>query len=209
METFSPSDCIHFGWNTFKKRPWFLIGAFLTTVVASYIVSTAVDQFTGQQVGTLMWGLGVVVSMLAQTLIGMGMVALLLKASSDVASARIADLWHPQSFLQYLVTSIVYGLGTLIGIILFVVPGIIFILVYQFANYIVVDRGMSPMAALKESARITRGHRWELLVLLGLVVVFNILGAIVLLVGLLVSIPVTSLALVHAYRTLSREASSA
>ena len=47
---FSPGDAIRFGWETFKKRPWFFIGAMVILAVANIavgIVSGAVDTITG------------------------------------------------------------------------------------------------------------------------------------------------------------------
>jgi uncharacterized membrane protein len=72
----------------------------------------------------------------------------------------------------------------------------------MFVPYLIVDKKMSVGDALRESSRMTLGRKWQLLGFLGLVVLINILGAILLLVGLLVSIPVTMLAFAHAYRTL-------
>ena len=70
--------------------------------------------------------------------------------------------------------------------------------------YLVMDRGLGVTESLKESRRITYGNRLKLL-LLGLALVgINIVGFFLLIVGLLVSIPVSMLAGVHAYRTLSK-----
>jgi uncharacterized membrane protein len=59
---------------------------------------------------------------------------------------------------------------------------------------------------MKESSRITRGHKWPLFVFLLLLVLVNLAGLLALVVGLLVSMPVSMLAFVHAYRTLAGKA---
>ena len=65
------------------------------------------------------------------------------------------------------------------------IPGIIASLGLGFATYLVVDRGMQPVASLKESWRITKGNKWRIF-LLGLALTgVNILGALALVVGLL------------------------
>jgi uncharacterized membrane protein len=56
---------------------------------------------------------------------------------------------------------------------------------------------------MKESNRITRGHKWPLLGLVALLILINVLGVLALVVGLLVSIPVSTFAFVQAYRSLS------
>jgi uncharacterized membrane protein len=86
--------------------------------------------------------------------------------------------------------------------VLLIIPGIILALALYFTTYLIVDRKMGPIEALKESARITKGHRWELLVLSFLIVFVVLAGIICLFVGIFVAIPVTSLAMVAAYRKL-------
>jgi uncharacterized membrane protein len=62
---------------------------------------------------------------------------------------------------------------------------------------------------MKESKRITYGYKWPLLGFALVLALINLLGLLALVVGLLVSIPVTTLAFVHAYRALSNRAPTA
>jgi len=73
-------------------------------------------------------------------------------------------------------------------------------------KFLVIDKGLGPVASLKESWRITKGSKWELFILIIVLAVLNLLGAIALLIGLFITIPVTALATVHAYRTLEHKA---
>jgi len=57
-----------------------------------------------------------------------------------------------------------------------------------------------------ESNRITRGHKWQLFGFVLLLLLINLLGLLALVVGILVSIPVSTLAFVHAYRVLGGKA---
>jgi len=202
MNTFSASECIRFGWETFKKRPWFLVGGFVLTVVASSILNAIISNMLGQE-GT--GGLfAFLLSMCVQTLVSIGTVSFALKANDAVESVVIADLWRPQFFLNYLVMSVLFFVLAMIGLVLLIVPGVIVLLTFYFAGYVVVDRAQGPIAAMKESMRITKGHRWEILIFLLLVLLLNILGAIALVVGLFVTVPVTLIAAAHAYRALER-----
>jgi uncharacterized membrane protein len=74
---------------------------------------------------------------------------------------------------------------------------------FIFTTFIVVDRELGPIEAMKESYRITRGHKWDLLGLVYVLIIVAVFGLVALVVGLLVSIPVCTLALVHTYRVLS------
>lgn len=198
MNKFSAIEAFTFGWETFKKRAGFFIGVTVAVCVASAIVSSITNNH-----GFILEIVGFCVS----SLIGMGMAALFLKAHEDVTKPEFADLWHPQDFLSYLGASILTGIAVIVGTILLIVPGIFAAIVLGFGSLIVIDRHMSPIDSLKESMRITKGKRWEVLVLFLLAIVLNIVGALALLVGLLITIPMTMLAFVHAYRTLEHGAS--
>ncbi len=198
MNTFSTGSSLRFGWETFKKRPWFFIGVTFLVMLISVIVKPA----AGQQ-GSAAWDVWHVVSFVLLILLDMGSTALMLHAHDDAASAKVSDLWHPHPFLNYLGAVILSAIAIVAGLFLFVVPGIFFILMWMFVKYSVIDKNLGPIEAMQYSARIGGGKRWELLLFLFAVILLNVCGAILLLVGLLVTIPVTALAMTHAYRTLS------
>lgn len=72
-----------------------------------------------------------------------------------------------------------------------------------FSTYAVVDRALGPIAALKESIKITASNRLKIIGLLGALLLLNLAGALAIFVGLLVTVPMTLIAIVHVYRTLS------
>lgn len=208
METFSIGACLRYGFETFKKRPWYLVGVFLLVSGGSSLLSKIIIQ-GGDSRGAFLVVAAFVVNFAVGTLAGLGLAAFVLKAHDTIESVTLADLWHPSLFWNYAIAAVLYGLIVVIGLILLIIPGIVLMLAYWFTPYIVVDRGLGPLEALKESARITKGRRLDLFLLLLAVLGLNIIGAILLFVGLLVSIPVTTLAVVHAYRTLTRMAPAA
>lgn len=66
--------------------------------------------------------------------------------------------------LKYFAASIIYGMMVLIGLLFLVIPGIIIALKYQFYGYLIVDRHMDPIEALKGSSRLTNGALTNLFV---------------------------------------------
>lgn len=206
MNTFSIENSIKFGWETFKKRPWFLIGAAAIMLVLSSISSTVSESMHQNGMISL---IGFLISLGVSTLIDMGLTALTLKAHDNIETVKYEDLWHPKPFWKYLGASILTGLIVAVGLVLLIVPGVIFALMFFFVKFIMIERELMPVEALKESARITSGHKWALLGLLLFAIVINIVGALCLLVGLLVSIPVTALSVAHAYRSLTQSAPQA
>ena len=187
------------GWDSFKKRPWFFIGVTLLTFVVGAVMRSATAHAGGQGGQALDF----VVNLLVGTLIDIGLVAVFLKAAQMPESVTFSDLWHPASYWYYLGAALLSGVLIAIGFVLLIIPGLMLATMWFFVKYLVVDKNLTPVAAMKESAMITKGHRWALLGFLVLIILINILGVICLVVGLLVSIPVTGLATVHAYRTLS------
>jgi uncharacterized membrane protein len=150
--------------------------------------------------------IGTVVNLGLGTLISMGATAFYLAAHDNPDTADLSLLWHPRPFWRYLGASILLSLAVAIGFVLLIVPGIIFGLMFMFATFIVIERELGPIDAMNESHRLTRGHKWQLFGFVLLLVLVNLLGLLALLVGIFVSIPVSTLAFVHAYRVLGGKA---
>lgn len=207
MPVLSIGDCIRFGWETFKKRPGILIGAFLLVMLVPSVPGILVP---GPELtpgappppptpAQLLASLASVVISLFATL---GATTFALRAHDDIARVKIGDLWNPQPFWRFLGAELLAAIIVIVGLLLLIVPGIIAAIGLGFAPYLVIDRGKGPIEALKGSWHLTTGNKWQLflfgLALLGL----NLLGLLALVVGLLVTVPVTWLAVTHAYRTL-------
>ena len=222
---FSIDSALRFGWETFKSRPWLFVGAFLLIVIAQGVVEglgRGSDRlFTGS--GEDFAILGSLVYLALSTLVSMGVTAFALAAHDNPDTVEISTLWHPHPFWKYLGLSIIFTLvlvagivlgfvlvtalgletGLAIGIPLLLVLGVIFSLMFMFSGFLVIDRELGPIEAMKESYRMTYGYKWSLLGLLLLLFLINVLGLLAFIVGIFVSAPVSLLAVTHAYRVLS------
>jgi uncharacterized membrane protein len=202
---FTAGSAIRFGWETFKKRPWFFVGATIVILFAYGVVgaiTNGVDAALGAspEDPTVIGGL---LNLALSTFIGMGVMAFFLAAHDNPEAVDLSVLWHPRPFWKFLGTSILVGLAIGIGFVLLIVPGIIAAVFFMFATILVIDRDLGPIEAMKESMAIGRGHRWPLLGLIALAMLIMIVGVLVLFVGILVAMPVVGLAFTHAYRVLS------
>jgi uncharacterized membrane protein len=211
MSTLPIGDCIKFGWETFKRRPWILIGALVLVVLISIIpglLTPHPEVVEGQPLPpptpfALVMGL---ISLAVSFLVSLGLVNFSLRAHDNVETVTIGDLWNPDPIWRFIGAELLTFLIVFVGLLLLVIPGIIASLGLGFAQYLVVDRGMRPVESLKESWRITKGNKGRIL-LLGLALLgLNLLGAIALGIGVLVTAPLTMLAVVHAYRFLQAAA---
>ena len=80
--------------------------------------------------------------------------------------------------------------GTIIamGVVFLIVPGIIFGCKLAFVPYLIVDRKMDAVAAIKESWRMTRGHAWKIFGIGFLAIWIALLGLLCFGIGILVAI---------------------
>ena len=210
MPALSIGDCIRFGWETFKKRPGILIGAFVLTTLLPSIpgllfpspeVAPGVPPpppTTAEMIATL-------ISVVIGIFVTIGMTTFALRAHDDIASVKMGDLWNPQPFWRFLGAEVLAGIIIFVGFLLLVVPGVIASLGLCFVLYVVIDRGDGPINALKESWRLTKGSKWQLFLLVLALIGLNLLGLLLLLVGILVTVPITWQAVTHAYRTLASQ----
>jgi len=90
-----------------------------------------------------------------------------------------------------------------LGLIIFVIPGIIFSCKLVFTPYLVVDRKMEVIEAVKESWRMTGGHAWTVFFIYLLAIPIGIAGLICLGVGVIISIMWISLTLASLYHAVS------
>lgn len=222
----SVRECVRYGWTTFKQRPWFLIGAMLIVGIINIVIPSPEENQSIPLIAGLF-----VLSLVVGALIQVGVLNFALRAHDDIAAARLADLWRPDLFLRFLGASIaaflmigiplllVWGIAAalyfffgwtvfLIASIPLLIATVMVSLALYFFAFVVVDKHAGPITAIKESFRITKGSRWKLFQLMLMFVLINLLGIICLIVGLLVSIPVTVIASAHAYRTLDRAKSA-
>jgi uncharacterized membrane protein len=205
---FSTGGAVRFGWEAFKRRPWFFVGSTFLILLASGLVNGLTSGIDAAVTGSIKEPSlpGILVNLALGTLINMGATAFYLAAHDNPDTVDLSVLWHPRPFWKFLGASILLMLAVAIGLVLLIVPGIIFMLMFMFTTFMVIERELGPIDAMKESRRITRGHKWQLLGFLLMLVLINLLGLLALVVGIFVSIPVSSLAFAHAYRMLAGKA---
>jgi len=90
------------------------------------------------------------------------------------------------------------------GLVLFIVPGVILAIMWQFFGYVIVEHPeTSATDALRRSANITRGQRWQLFGLGILLLGINFVGLVACGIGLIFTYGITVVTIAYAYKTLS------
>ena len=194
------SEAVQFGWNTTKSNIGFFIGIVIVAGLIQYIPDTVAAII---EVDTSFQSLIIrIASYVLSAIIVMGLIKICLRFC-DGEKGEFSDLFscYPL-FFKYMVGSILYGFIVVVGLILLIIPGIIWAIEFYFFDYLIVDKGLGPIDALEKSSEITRGVKWDLFIFDILVGIINLLGLLCLLVGLFVTIPVTMVATAFVYRKL-------
>lgn len=200
MKKFTISGSISYGWEATKSHLPFFVVIILITLAVNFLPNIIVQNM--QKEVPLLAGLLSLALWIVSMLVSLGTIKISLKIF-DKKKAEIADLFngYPQ-LLNFVIASIIYAILVGVGFILLIVPGVIFGIKYHFYSYLIVDKNMGPLEALKKSGEITKGAKWQLF-LLGLACgLVNLVGLLALGIGLLITVPVTMLAYAHVYRKL-------
>ncbi len=192
---FTIKDSFKYGWETFKSH--------LETAILSTILILAVGMLTESKH---------VIGLLATVfliIVQIGYFKIFLRIN-DGENPVFSDIFKEfkKIFWKYLGLSLLVGFVVGIGTIFLIIPGLILITRLLFSSFILIDTNISITESIKESWAITKGNFWKILLLILSICVANIIGAMLFYVGLLVTVPVSTWALIHAYRKLSQARAS-
>ena len=200
---FDKKAALKYGWDWFRAKVKFFILVMIIITLLKYAPKFIANALPDE--AAFFTALVLFISWIATVLVDMGFLRINFNIY-DGADVTLQTLFSEVSiFFKYLVTSLIYGLAVGLGLILLIVPGIFLGVSLQFAPLLVVDKGVGPIAAIKESWRITKNARWQLFIFGLIIVGINVLGILFLLIGTLITIPVTTLATVWDYRELIKQ----
>jgi len=106
----------------------------------------------------------------------------MIKAVSSPAETTLMSAYGfaKTHFFGYLIVSFMTGLIVTLGFVLLLVPGIIFMVWFAFATFILIFEGKKGTGALKASREYVRGRWWAVLGRIGFLIVIVLLISIVL-----------------------------
>ncbi len=215
-------DAFSWGWTKFTQQVGpFLLGvlAYLAVIVVISAVLFAVilggtvasvDPDTQELRNGAGFGLafGYLVVLAVILLLSAFMQAGVTRATLEVADGRrieVGTFFRFDDFGKVVVAALLVGLGTAVGTLLFVLPGLVFAFFAQFTLFFVLDKRLAPVDAIRASfTLVSRNVSTVLLLFLG-VYAANLVGSALCGVGQLVSFPVGLLATTWMYRRLQDE----
>ena len=190
--TFSIKEALKESYGIIKPQFWMVVGQYALIACVFIVLNFLVGK----------WFL---VSLVLSTLFSFASVSFgLAYAGRDVFSFQhFLSALTFKKVLIYFCTFLLADLAIFGGVLLLIIPGIIAAVQLRFVKYIAVEKDLTPMQALKESARLTKGSRVKIFEFILLCALINIVGAVCLLVGLFFTVPLTLIAFILVYKKLS------
>ncbi len=199
-KVFSIEESLKFGWEKTKAHSLILFQVLITIIAVNFAFSFAFDRFDETPLGFFVW----VVSTVAMITLETGFALIVLKLVRSQAAAYKEIIPSFDLVWRAILSSALTALFVLGGFLLLIIPGIYIALRLSMVNFAVID-GAKVMESLRQSGRLTDGHKWHLLGFFVVMTLINIVGFLFLIVGLLVTIPVTMLAYAHIYQKLKEK----
>jgi hypothetical protein len=221
---FSIEESVRFGWAKMRTHSTLVFKSLLTI----FAIQIAQDIVVRVLAGTLEGAVAGAALVVLSVVLGIGFTRMTFKIVKG-EHTEFADLIPPMNiWMAYLAASILAALVSVVpllvafviclagyaylpgmaAIILCVVVAVMGFIVaaylalrYSFVRFAILEH-TNIIESLRVSARVTSGKKWWLLGFFIVIGLLNILGAVLFLVGLLVTVPVTMFAYAHVYQKL-------
>jgi uncharacterized membrane protein len=224
-QEFSVGDAFRWAWDKFSKNALALIVSYVIYRVAlgslnflSRLVTGALDQAantTTTQAGETTSGAPALA--IASAVIGLilAVVSFVVEAYTwtalitgclDIADGRpvtIGSFFKPRNFGPAILAALLVGVLATVGLILLIIPGLVFLFFAALTMYFVIDRSLGPVDAMKASIATVRSNIGAVMMALLVTIGTTIAGIAACCVGLIVAVPLNTLIWVYTYRKLS------
>jgi len=212
---FQVGDAFNYGWKKFQEY----LGPILIAMLIFLVVGGAVN-FIATLLGGgfgeitdpddigigMFFGVGYLLFSLLSALVSLLIQAAVVRGALKITEGERIEL---STFLstehlgQVVLASILLAIGTAIGLILCIVPGLILIFFSQFTYQFILDKGLPAFDAIKASFALVNKNLGSVVGLFFASILAFIVGAILCGIGLLVAIPVTIIATAYAYKLMT------
>lgn len=209
---FSRKEFIGEAWLLVKKHFWVLVGVvalqFILINLPSIVEEAVKNVYKLREINLLASFSNTIITIVIAAIVQPGLINIALKTIAGGAP-RFEDLFSQSRVaLKYFCGSLLYNVIVFVGLLLLVVPGVIWFLKFSFWQYALVDKNVGILESFHASSRMTAGYKRSLFVLYVYLGALNALGILALGVGLLVTAPITILVLARVYRKLSDASST-
>jgi len=174
-----------YGWHQMWKQFLYLFLVAVIVGFASIPMSALQDTYENNSAGIIALQLLVAAyAFLALPVIDYGADLLYLKCMRN-EKIDIREMFYGfnNNYLNIILANLLVFAIVGLGIVFFIIPGIILACRLVFVPYLVMDKNLDPVAAVEKSWSMTRGHGWKIFTMGLLAILIFILGLICLIVG--------------------------
>ncbi|WP_082608889.1 hypothetical protein [Oerskovia sp. Root918] len=217
---FAVGDAIGFGWKKFWANPWPWVLAALIFLLINTLFSWLTggfEQFSDYRTDgftdTNMFeavglSVGSVVLSIIGAIIGYLITAFFTRGALDESQGRkpdVAAFFGIGNVVNVILAAFLVGIMAAVGTILCVLPGLAVLLFSAFVYYFTLDKEQDAITAIKSSWSLVAKNFGSVFLLLLALFGINIVGALLCGIGLLVTLPLSYIAVAYAYRRLIGE----
>jgi uncharacterized membrane protein len=185
---------ISYGWAKFQQNVGPLLIVVLVPIAAQIVLALIGQALVDSRP---VWLLFQILAIAVNAVAGLGIyrVALMITAGEP---ADVAKAFRYDRMGAWIVFSFVFGVLVAVGLVLCVVPGLLFLAYFGLAPFFFLDKGLSLGDALRASREAVLGNALAFQILIYIVV--GVLGVVACIVGLFVTVPVAYIAVACLYR---------
>jgi uncharacterized membrane protein len=212
VKQFDISEIIKKSWEVLKKNYFFFVVFFIITIGASIlhniviaILSSILSNIIPSQI---LSPIIFVESFIFSSFIQLANIIILIKAVKGEKPVYKDIYKHYPKFLNYILATLLFIIVVGAGFILLIIPGIYLVLRLQFMPYLAADKNINPIDALKQSWAMTNGQVLHLFKFALALVGICVLGALALLVGLIIAVPLVAVSTAYLYKVLDKSHSA-
>lgn len=188
---FSIDNALKRGWEMYKTNPGLFIAFFLIIIAVSAGATYFLEDFAS----------------LVTIFISPALTAGFYLAANRVSREEVLEFSHFFDGFKFwfpvVVVTLVTGILTVLGILALIIPGIYLGVAYSFAMLFVIFAGTEFWTSMEFSRKLITRIWWRFFAFLLLLIVINLVGLLFLGVGLLITGPVSYLAIYAAFEDLT------
>ena len=188
------------GWRLFKARARTFVVSMILLFLSGLVLKIALVILHRSGFAVCLMVLLVWLLVCSGMILGLHVMAL---KTVDDRTPQVGDLFASLSLgPAYLLALCIYCAAVSLGFALLIVPGIYLAIRYCLFAQIIIDKSAGPLVALRDAAVLARGNWWQLGALFLIALLLNTAGVATLGLGLVISFPVSLLAIAGFYRSL-------
>lgn len=230
-EKISGPQAVSSAWKVFKKNWKFLVPALIATIAIMFVLQFLQTTVEGKRILALVVS---VIAIIVGIMITLGWSKIVLKLVHNHETVWQDFKTDTKTWLSFFLARLLIGIFMFAAIIIFAFPiswaigsivaglilpailsiilslsGIILIIWlsvrYMFISFIAVEKKLNAWKMLSESSQLAKGHIIQLFIFWLLLILVNVIGALLVFVGLLVSVPVSMIATGYVYEHLKKK----